>query len=124
MSIEEKLKMYRDKKNFVWSVSEAFRKNPRGHSVLEINYEVWHRDHEAFGHCFIEWIIVRFDSGAISPCRVDGNSSTANFRAIGDLIDGGHYEEVLWYKEQQVKLGYKKLDLAHTTIVEVEDENK
>ena len=119
MTIEEKLKMYREKKQFIYNIAMAFVKNPKGHSVTDITYEVWHKELEQFGHCFVEWVIVHYDGGAISPRRVDGNSNTANFRAIGEMLDNGYYEDLFLYKESQIALGYKKVDLTKLLLTEV-----
>ena len=51
MTIEEKLKMYREKKSFIYDISFAFIKNPNGHSVKEITYE------ESTNRNFSYWII-------------------------------------------------------------------
>ena len=120
MTIEEKLKMYREKKQFVYNIAMAFVKSPKGHSIEDITYEVWHKEHEQFGHDFVEWIIVHFDGGAISPIHVSGNSNTANFRAIGKIIDGGYYEDVMRYETTQVELGYKKVDMTKMLLQHVD----
>lgn len=117
MTIEEKLKMYREKKNFVWHVANTFIKNPTGHSVVDVTYEVWHKESDKFGHIFVEWIIVHYKGGATSPRRVSGNSNTANFRVIGEMLDCGYYEDLPMYKDQR-DLGYKKVDLTKLFLTE------
>lgn len=116
MAIEEKLKMYREKKNFIWHIANLFIKNPTGHTVLDITYEVVHKEMNG-NHYFNEWIIVHFKGGATSPCIASGNSNVANFRAIAKLIEGGHYEEKQWY-EKQFELGFKKVDLTKLYLTE------
>lgn len=116
MSIEEKLKMYREKKNFIWHIANLFVKNPAGHTVLDIVYEVWHKEMNG-NHYFNEWVIVYFKGGAACPRRVGGNSNVANFRAIAELIEGGYYEEQPWY-EKQKELGFKKVTLTKLSLTE------
>ena len=110
MTIEEKLKMYREKKNFIHDVSMAFIKNPKGHSVDGVVYEVWFTETER-GTFFNEWVIVQFAGGAESHRIVTGNSSSANFREVARLIEGGYYEERASY-EAQAERGFKKLCLT------------
>lgn len=116
MSIEEKLKMYREKKNFIWHIANLFVKNPAGHTVLDIVYEVWHKEMNG-NHYFNEWVIVYFKGGATCPRRVGGNSNVANFKAIAELIEGGYYEEQPWY-EKQKELGFKKVTLTKLSLTE------
>lgn len=116
MTIEQKLKMYRDKKAFIAGISAVFQNNPAGHSVTAVEYELFHKEVDG-NHYFNEWAIVRFDGGGWSPCRISGNSNTANFRAIGEMIDGGYYEEKQWY-EKQFEVGFKRVNLAKLCLTE------
>lgn len=110
MTIEEKLKMYREKKHFIYDLSMAFIKNPKGHTVEDISYEVYFKEYE--GNIFFnEWIIVHFVGGGKSAVKVNGNSNTANFRAVGELLDGGHYEEVEAYRNQ-ANIGFKRVNMT------------
>jgi hypothetical protein len=120
MTTEELLQMYREKKAFVDDIASVFKNNTKGHSVKDIVYEVWHKKREQLNDVFAEWIIVYFTSGAKSPCHVDCNSNTANFRAIGNIVDGGYYCDIFRYDDGQVSLGYKKVDLTKTTLTEVD----
>ena len=120
MTVEEKLKMYREKKKFIADLNRALTSNPNGHSVNEICYEVWHKESEQFGHDFVEWIIVRYDGGAKSVLHANGNSNTANFRAIGEVLDNGRYSDNYWYDDRQVDLGYKQVNLAKLVLTEVD----
>ena len=43
MPIEERLRMYREKKNFIFGLAKAFSQHPKSHSVQDITYEVWHK---------------------------------------------------------------------------------
>ena len=120
MTIDEQLKMYREKKHFVSSIAAVFRRHSEGHSVVDITYELWHKETAPSEHDFLEWIIVHYEGGAKSACRVYGNSNTANFRAIGELLDGGDYGDNYWYTERQASLGYKKVDMAKLILTEVD----
>ena len=98
MTIAEKIEMFKGKKQFVDAVSKVFEQNPKYHSVTSIKYEVWSK--EVCDHTYFEeWVIVHFEGGAISPRRVSCNSNIANFVVIGQLIDGGYYEEMSDYTE-------------------------
>ena len=109
MTIEEKLKMYREKRQFIYEVSRAFIKVPRGHSVDGVVYEVFFREAE---HCtdIAEWITVQFDGGAEAHRLVSCNSNSANFQVIASMIDGGCYEQNHAY-DSLTERGFKKLDL-------------
>jgi formylmethanofuran dehydrogenase subunit C len=120
MTIDEKLKMYREKSGFIADIDKVFTRNSRGHSVNEISYEVWHKNHGEDCHEFLEWIIVAYDGGAKSYLMVTANSNTANFRAIGEVLDHGNYSEIDTYRERQVELGFKKVNLAKLILTEEE----
>lgn len=118
MTLEEKLKMYREKKAFVADIDKVFTVNSKGHSIAGISYEVWHKEHEQFGHEFVEWVIVHYNGGAKSYIRATGNSNTANFRAIAEVLDHGNYNEVDVYCERQKAIGFKKINLAKLVLTE------
>lgn len=118
MTIEEKLKMYREKKNFVWHIANTFIKNPKGHTVVDITYEVWHKELEHYGHEFVEWVIVHFRGGAHSCRRVTGNSNVAIFQTLGNMVEGGYYEANGMYM-RQAEIGYKMVDLTKLFLTEV-----
>lgn len=109
MTTEEKLKMYREKRQFIHGVSMAFIKVPRGHSVDGVIYEVFFREGE---HCtdVTEWITVQYDGGAEAHKVVSGNSNAANFEVVASMVYGGCYEQNPTYS-QLTALGYKKMDL-------------
>lgn len=110
MTIEEKLKMYHEKKSFIAALSNVFARHKSGHTVSGIVYEVFHKEVEG-NHYFNEWIVVHYDGGGWCVCRVNGNSNNANYRAIGKLIDGGYYAEDIDYVRQD-EVGFKKVNLA------------
>lgn len=107
MTMAEKMEMYREKKNFVYGLAMAFIKVPKGHTVEDIEYEVYKKDINGTPY-FYEWIIVHFKGGAISPTTVNGNSNLANFQAISPLIDGGYYDEVQYYQKMEAA-GYERV---------------
>ena len=109
MTIEEKLKIYREKRQFIYEVSRAFVKVPGGHSVEDVLYEVFFKE---YAHCtdVVEWITVQYKGGGKAHRRVDYNSNSANFKTVAAMIEGGYYEENLVYQSMD-KVGYRKLDL-------------
>lgn len=111
MIVEERLKMYREKKNFVYDVSRAFIKNPTGHSVDGIIYKVLFREVDDITISFSEWLTVQYKGGAEAHRCVSWNSNSANFRNIAEMIDGGCYEQNPDY-ERLLKNGWKELDLT------------
>ena len=120
MTIDEKLKMYREKKAFIAGLDKVFTQNSKGHSIYGIRYEVWHKEHEQFGHEFVEWIIVCYVGGAKSYIKATANSNTANFRAIGEVLDHGNYNEADTYCERQKAMGFKRVNLAKLVLTEEE----
>jgi hypothetical protein len=113
MTIEEKLKMYREKRQFIYEVSMTFIKVPGGHSVDGIVYEVFFRETER-GTEIAEWITVQYKGGAEAHRMVHGNSNSANFQQVAKMLDGGCYEYNSWY-ERLPDEGWKKLDLNKMT---------
>ena len=120
MTIEEKLKMYREKSSFIADIDKLFTRNSKGHSVEEIRYEVWCKDHGEGGLEFMEWIIVGYHGGAKSYLRATANSNTANFRAISEVLDHGNYSDVDVYCERQKAIGFWKVNLAKLVLTAAE----
>lgn len=110
MTIEEKLKMYREKRQFIYDVSMAFIKNPKGHTVDGIVYEVLFKEDD-LGQHFSEWLTIQYYGGAEAHRNIFGNSNSANFRTIADMVNGGCYGENFHY-DDLIKKGWKKLDLT------------
>jgi hypothetical protein len=106
MTIEEKLKMYREKRQFIYDVSMAFIKNPKGHTIDGIVYEVFFVGDEHF----TEWLTLQYFGGAEAHCCVSGNSNSANFEVIAKMINGGCYGENAYYQDL-LNRGWRKLDL-------------
>ena len=113
MTIEEKLKMYREKRQFIYEVSMAFIKVPKGHSVDGVIYEVFFKEAD-WGTEIAEWVTIQYKGGAEAHQVVSGNSNSANFRVVASMIEGGCYEQNFTY-EALVDRGFKKLDLNQMT---------
>ena len=113
MTIEEKLKMYREKRQFAYEMSMVFIKVPRGHSIDGVVYEVFFKEFADFTD-ISEWITVQYDGGAEAHRCVSGNSNAANFEVVASMIHGGCYDQNLTY-ENLADRGYKKLDLNQMT---------
>jgi hypothetical protein len=109
LTIEERLKMYREKRQFIYDVSMAFVKNPKGHTVDGVIYEVFFRK-TTRGTEFAEWLTVQYTGGAEAHVGISGNSNSANFERIAKMIYGGCYEYNGWY-ERLASEGWMKLDL-------------
>ena len=113
MTIEEKLKMYREKRQFIYEVSMAFIKVPGGHSVDGVVYEVFFRETD-WGTEIAEWVTVQYKGGAEAHKVVSGNSNSANFQVVASMVEGGCYEQNFTYKLLEAR-GWKKLDLNTMT---------
>ena len=109
MTTEEKLKMYREKRQFIYEVSMAFIKVPRGHSVDDVVYEVFFKEDADYVE-IAEWITVQYFGGAEAHRLVSGNSNSANFREVASMIEGGCYEQNRAYA-MLADRGFKKMDL-------------
>lgn len=115
MEMNERLEMYREKRNFINRLNAAFHPTPKGSTVTEISYEVYQKEYKD-RLTFCEWIIVHFIGGGKSPRRVSGNSNTANLRVVGELVDGGYYDEVADYNIMSTSKDYELVFLATDTI--------
>ena len=109
MTVEERLKMYREKRQFIYDVSMAFIKNPKGHTVDGIIYEVLFKEND-LGQHFSEWLTIQYYGGAEAHRCISGNSNSANFRNIAEMIEGGCYGQNPDY-DRLLSVGWKKLDL-------------
>jgi hypothetical protein len=105
MTFEEKMEMYRSKKRFIENLNEVFQMEPKCGSVEGVTYEVYTKDFGEGRVEYREWVVVHFVGGGKSPRLVSGNSNTANFAVIGQMLNGGYYTEVQDY-ETQVERGY------------------
>lgn len=116
MTVAEKIEMYKGKKAFIQNISKAFEITPRVSAVTSIEYEVYHRKVTINGEerdRYIEYVIVNFFGGGKSVKSVSGNSCTANFRALGSMLDGGYYDENRDY-ETLADRGFTMVDLGTT----------
>lgn len=107
MELKDKIEMYKEKKNFVDTVSKAFE-DLRNTNVEKITYEIFTKDFNGEPY-FREYVVVHFKGGAISTRTCTGNSNSANYRTIGNLIDGGYYSEVEDYKSME-DCGFKLVE--------------
>jgi hypothetical protein len=110
MTIEERLKIYREKKHFIYDISMAFIKNPKGHTVDGIVYEVFFKGTEEDPN-FSEWLTVQYHGGAEAHRCVTWNSNSANFRDVAEMMEGGCYGENAQYRIL-IENGWKRLDLT------------
>lgn len=96
MTLEDKIKMYSEKKLFIDALDTVFKMKPTGSLIEKIRYEVYQK--EIGGDMkFKEWLVLYFEGGAMLAAQVTGNSNIANLRAISTYLDGGYYEEVRMY---------------------------
>jgi hypothetical protein len=109
MTIEEKLRMYREKRQFAYELAMTFIKVPAGHAVIDVQYEVFFKEFADFTD-ISEWITVTYVGGGKAHRCVTGNSNAANFEVVATVIYGGHYDQNLTYAGLADR-GYKKLDL-------------
>lgn len=111
MTNEERIKMYKSKKLFIDNISRALEVSNT--TVMSVDYEVLTKYNDLFKtDVYYEFAVVTFVGGAKSVKSISGNSDSANFRAIGALIDGGYYDEVRYY-ESLFDEGFTKVNLEH-----------
>ena len=110
MTINEKIEMYKEKKGFIEKLSEVFTEyRPKGSTVAKIEYKVFYKAISK-DSSFQEWIIVTYNGGAFSPLNVNGNSNTANYKVIGNVLNSGDYELVDVYLDL-TNQGYEEIEL-------------
>ncbi len=109
MTIEEKLRMYREKRQFAYELGMTFVKVPKGHAITDIYYEVFFKEAEDYTDV-TEWLTIEYVGGGKAHRCVSGNSNAANFEVVATVIYGGHYDQNLTYANLADR-GYKKLDL-------------
>ena len=106
MTMEEKIQMYKDKHRFVEQLSGVFQITNHNSTVEGISYEVYHKSFSNHTSETREYVVVSYIGGAKAPRTVSGYCCTAIFRIIGDLLNGGYYDEVRDY-ESLVETGYQ-----------------
>ena len=94
MTMEEKIQMFKDKSKFVEALSKVFQTTQHNSTVEGISYEIYHKSFSDHTSETREYVIVSYTGGAKSPRTVSGYSCTAIYRIIGDLLNGGYYDEV------------------------------
>lgn len=109
MTIAEKINMYRGKKTFIEDISKAFESRTYNTGIESISYEVYRKMDDNHDY-FVEYLVVTFDGGAKSVRCANGNSNIANYREIGNLIDGGYYTEIRAY-EALTEEGFAQINL-------------
>lgn len=98
-SMKEKIQMYKRKESFIKNLSSVFETTETGTTVTSIEYEVYSKQiREDYTH-FVEYITVNFNGGAKAVRTATGNSNTSNFRAVGELLEGGCYSDYQFYTE-------------------------
>ncbi len=116
MTTTEKIKMYTTKKAFIKKISDIFE-TTRSTTVESVSYEVYRKEISPDTTCFTEYIIVNYIGGAKRVRIVTGNSDTANFRAIGVLIEGGYYDELSDY-ETMTDRGFTLVKFSDTPMLD------
>lgn len=115
MTTEERLNMLRKKKAFIDSLNTVFQIRPRTHSVDLVEYELYTKyveNEDAQDYTYYqEYLVVTFKGGAKNVRNINGNSDTANFRELGQLINGGYYKELEFYNNGLKEYGFTKVDL-------------
>lgn len=98
MTFEERVEMYKNKKAFIKAISKAFETTFNKSTVDHIDYEVYQRDLGNGSTHYAEFLIVWFYGGGKSVAFANGNSNTANFKVLGNLVGGGYYEDNFDYE--------------------------
>ena len=107
MTREEKISMYKKKKEFVEDLSAVFECRSYSTGVEKIEYETWENEEHGW---FVEYAVITFVGGGQSHISVNGNSTCAIFQAVAENILGGYYKEEFIYRDLP-KDGFKKLEL-------------
>lgn len=110
MTMEEKLRMYKEKERFVEALSGVFQTTKHNSSVEGIGYEVYTKQFSDRISETREWVIVYYHGGGKAMKIVSGNSNVANYVVIGSMLQGGCYEQVRMYEDQTAE-GFKKVEL-------------
>lgn len=99
-----------EKNILVTSIGRILAEFPRNR-IVGARYEYWtHKTHQSWHR---ENVVLEFRSGAIEVRNVTGNSVNAVYRSIGQLLDGGYYDEVDDYNEMVASGIWEKLDLSN-----------
>jgi hypothetical protein len=111
LTLEQRMHMYQGKKRFTDHISKVFEDEYLMSNVTKVDYEVYERVSKMDGESiyYSEFVVVTFVSGAKSVRNVSSSSNNAIFREVGELIDGGYYDEVEYY--EKVKESGKLLEV-------------
>ena len=85
------------KKEFTRDVAFAFAKQKGLHSIKDVDYKVFYNQKHGWVH---EDIVITYNGGAIAVRNNSGNSITATFESICQMVNGGYYVEVGDYQER------------------------
>ena len=110
MTMEEKIQMFKDKQRFVEALSKVFQTTPHNSTVEGISYEAYYKSFGGRLSETREYIIVYYTGGAKAPRTVSGYACTAIFRIIGELLNGGYYDEVREF-DSLVENDYERIKL-------------
>lgn len=97
LNYEDRIKMYKGKKLFTEHISKVFEDATLYSNVKKVEYEVYSKFVDEVTTYYTEFIIVTYESGAFAVRNVSGNSNNAIFKSVGQLIDGGYYDEINFY---------------------------
>lgn len=91
---DEELLILLAKKDFVDRISSAIV-GQRRISVIDVHLDVfWSKDGELH-----EFIVMTFIGGGYGVMNCKCNSNSANFRVIGEMLDGNCYGQNQWYED-------------------------
>lgn len=82
------------KKLAVEEITNAVAKNVT--HITKIDYEIWYNpDYE---NVYEEYLKITFVGGGWTVRCCTGNSITSCIRALGQIVDGGYYDDVEFYR--------------------------
>ena len=113
MTTVERIEMYKEKKQFIENLNEVFCIEPGCASVEGASYEVYQKDLTGMFEGiteYREWVVVHYHGGGKAMKLVSGNSNAANMVVIASMLQGGSYDQVQMYEDQE-KDGYKRVEL-------------
>lgn len=110
MTFEEKIAMWSEKKRFIEALDGVFQMKPAGSMIEKISYEVYQKEINNEMR-YTEWLVLRFEGGAMLATQSTGSSNIANLRTIANYLDGGYYEEVRTYKSL-LETGWEPVTLS------------
>jgi hypothetical protein len=110
MTVEERIKMYKDKKAFIDNLSRALELSST--TVQKVDYVVLTKYNDLFKtDVYNEFIMVTYVGGVQSVRNVSGNSDAANLICLASLVEGDYYYPEIEYYENLLEEGYTEVDL-------------